>query len=845
MRSFIIWLLNLKTDSIGPDTELTLRLNRMPEGWQVFLMTLGVIAFAIWIYRKDGRATASPLLRSFLGVLRATLIALLIIVLAEPILLATNVDIRRAAVLLLVDDSFSMDLTFADADEKLRQELQAAIGKSAVTLKTEDGKSEKVETNKLEPRHFKRLTRLNVVSSALHTPGAKSVNFLDSLKEKHDLKILGFSNLMRAYYAQQLLTIGKLDSEHAAERQRDLRIDEDRPLDLVNLAASNRWGGETRIGNCLAEARVIARGQPIAGVVLISDGRQNAGEDAVQAAQSYKTQHIPIYTVGIGDPSEPRDFEATFEGPEMILPDDQSEGTALIRYKGYTHVNTIRVEMKNGDKIIASEEVKLGKPGEKTPVPLRFKESKPGKYTYTICIPEQQGELRADNNVATYNFEVVDKKVKVLFVEGQDLPRWEYRYLKNALRRDHTTEADVLLATSEGSFIWDGTDGKPPLEQFPVNAREINSYDVIIFGDVSPLIFTAEQVNLLRDFVRDGGGFIMIAGERFAPIQYTQGAWAEMLPVAPQNVGYSTPDGGFQESFSVELTPEGRRLAWTRLDSDEAANRNIWENLPRMYWYFPVKRKKELAITVAAHPFDKDERGHKMPLIVTMPYGSGQTMYIGVDSLWRWRYGVGDRYHYRFYNQAIRHLSLAKRLGGQKRFYLGIDRNIVAISDKVLINAVIKDENYREITAEKAIVHGKTPKGEEFVVELTRKNRAGNYEGGYFPAMQGEYTLWLKDDAQPDARQSDVTFKVEKPQLEFEDPRLNKELLQNLAQAGGDGGAYFSIDRLQDIPARIQPKEERLPRETVIDLWDNWFFFALFTVLITVEWLLRKRAHMI
>jgi uncharacterized membrane protein len=821
VHDFIARLFNLKPETLGPDSELSIRLNQAPEGWQVFLIVLGVIGFTFWIYRTDGRTTASPVLRTILGVTRAVLIALMVVILAEPVLLATHVDARRSNVLILVDDSYSMDLAFADAEENLRKQLQAAMGKSTLTLKTEGEKEEKVEATKLESHHFKRLTRLDVVSAAMnYNEGSK--NFIDSLKEKHEIKLFGFSKKASA------------------------SNDEEQPLDPAKLISSMKRGGETRIGDCLRQALKEMRGQPVAGIVLITDGRQNAGEDAVQAAQACKLQRIPVFAVGIGDPSEPKDFEVTFEGPEMILPDDQSEGTALIRYKGYTGVDTIKVEMKSGDKVVDSKDVKLGKPGEKTPVSLRFKESKPGKYSYSIRIPEQQGELRPDNNVASFNFQVVDKKVKVLFVEGQDLPRWEYRYLKNALRRDHTTEVDVLLATSDSAWLWDGTDGKTPLEQFPITKKEISEYDVLIFGDVSPQIFTADQVNLVRDFVREGGGFIMVAGERFAPSEYTQGTWAEMLPVIPQRAGYQTPEGGFQESFPVELTAEGRKLAWTHLDPDDATNREVWENLPRMYWYFPVKRKKELATTVAVHPFDKDEQGNKMPLIVTMPYGSGRTMYIAVDSLWRWRRGVGDRYHYRFYNQAIRHLSMAKRLGGQKRFYLGTDRSVVAIGDRVILNSVVKDENHKELTSATTIVHGKNPKGEDFVVEMKRmSDRPGNYEGNYYPSMQGEYALWIKDDTQPDARQSEVTFKVEKPQLEFENPRLDEELLQNVARAGGEGGAYFTIDRLREIPPKIQPKEERIPRETAIDLWDNWMIFALFTVLITMEWLLRKRGRMI
>jgi hypothetical protein len=314
----------------------------------------------------------------------------------------------------------------------------------------------------------------------------------------------------------------------------------------------------------------------------------------------------------------------------------------------------------------------------------------------------------------------------------------------------------------------------------------------------------------------------------------------------PQRAGYQMPEGGFQERFALELTPEGRKLAWTHLDPDEAANREIWEKLPGLYWYFPVKHKKELATTIATHPFDKDEQGQKMPLVVTMPYGAGRTMYLGVDSLWRWRFGVGDRYHYRFYNQAIRYLSAAKRLGGQKRFYLGADRNLAAIGDKIIISAVIKDENFKEITAEKAVAHAKNPRGEEFTVELQRLGeRAGNYEGQFYPPLQGDYLLWLKDEAQPEAHQSEITLKAEKPQLEFEDPRLDEELLKAVAKAGGEGGEYFPLDKLSAIPSHIQPREERVPRETVLDLWDNAIIFCLFGALITAEWLLRKRARLI
>ncbi|MBI3830519.1 MAG: hypothetical protein HY291_13445, partial [Planctomycetes bacterium] len=245
-------------------------------------------------------------------------------------------------------------------------------------------------------------------------------------------------------------------------------------------------------------------------------------------------------------------------------------------------------------------------------------------------------------------------------------------------------------------------------------------------------------------------------------------------------------------------------------------------------------------------PFVKDDAGKKMPLIATMPYGSGRTMYIGVDSLWRWRRGVGDRYHYRFYSQAIRHLSTAKRLGGQKRFMLDCDKVAYAIGDKVVLTAHLKDDKFNPLTAEKATVYIANSKGKLQTVELDRlRDREGAYEGAFFPNQRDDYSLWLKDDLQPDVRQSEVTIKVDVPQLELDNPRMNEEMLKAIAAAGGEGGQYFGIDKMEKIPPLISPKEEKILHEIPINLWDNWLILFVFTLLITLEWVLRKKGRML
>src|ERR1041385_65847 len=108
------------------------------------------------------------------------------------------------------------------------------------------------------------LTRLDVVSAMMSVKRPNGKNFLEALKDRHDVKIFGMS------------------------RDLSSTTDEKKPFDPEHLAPSNERGGETRIGDCLRKAMHEMRGQPVAGVIMIGDGRQNAGEDAVAAAQAFK-----------------------------------------------------------------------------------------------------------------------------------------------------------------------------------------------------------------------------------------------------------------------------------------------------------------------------------------------------------------------------------------------------------------------------------------------------------------------------------------------------------------------------------------------------------------------------
>ena len=68
-----------------------------------------------------------------------------------------------------------------------------------------------------------------------------------------------------------------------------------------------------------------------------------------------------------------------------------------------------------------------------------------GDYTLTLSIPQDTQELIVENNEISAPISVRQEQLKILVIESY--PRWEYRYLRNALERDPGVEATACFFT--------------------------------------------------------------------------------------------------------------------------------------------------------------------------------------------------------------------------------------------------------------------------------------------------------------------------------------------------------------------------------------------------------------
>jgi hypothetical protein len=805
-------------------------INPIPA-WVIFLVLLPVlVAFAVFIYRRELPRGPRPLGWVLSG-LRVLALLAIIALLAGPVLRTTRYENLDATIIVLADVSLSMDV----ADKYANRE---ALQKIADGLRT-------------SPEQVESTTRYDLVARLFRDPEA---NLLEKLRTKGKVAVYGFAG-----------SIAKL-------RDFAKRKDGDPPLgeaDRDLLPPYERFrpeerARETRIADALLDALAAERGGGfrggegrVAAVLLFSDGQQTPGARPLEdVARRLGQRDIPVYAVGVGNPDEPKDIRVIhLDVNDIVLAGDLVPADAAIVADGFAG-ERVRVDLKLDNEVVDTEFVLLEGGGRRQPVRLQFRPPRPGDFVATVEVEHQSGELFSENNAASKPIKVLDQKIRVLYVEGR--PRWEYRYLKNALIRDATMEAQIYLVSADPSFVQESSPGVPPLASIPRTREEIFAYHVLILGDVDlEKHVPRETITLLKDFVYEaGGGIVFVAGDNANPWKYVETDLYGLIPVeVPEKHPLGTDVPPITTAFNVELTPAGKEHVVMRLDNDAGRNAKLWENkdgqplehLPGFYWFADVGRPKKAAIVLAQHPARTHPiDGKGLPVLAFMNYGKGRTFFSGIDETWRWRAGIDNQYFYRFWGQVIRFAATGRLLGKTPRFGITTDKLTYNLGETVNLEGRVFDAEMKPSTEKTLTVYhqARTPdvdRPETLELGLDPVQGQGTYHGALVASRLGLHDLWIGTETERLAFRS---FDVAVPALELRDPRKNRTLLETAARLSG--GAYVELEDAAQAVDRIQG-ESRSQQGDVEDepLWDETWVLLAFTGLIALEWMLRKLAHLV
>ncbi len=782
-----------------------------PDAWVIALLIVPAILFGVWWIYRGERGSLTGGGRFILGAIRVAVLMVLVAILCRPTLTEERVQRENSWVLVLVDDSYSMGISDRYADSAIRDQLGRILGTPY------DAES---DTN-----------RLDLVRAVL----GKNSSFVDDLRKKANVRIVSCSNGIRL-----IADLPRLGEAEAA------------PPDPLDLSSLELHGRVTRLGDSIYESVNELRGETVAAVVLFSDGRDNGGVvRPEEAAERLARREVPIFTVGVGNPEDPRDIRVlNLDIAEVVLEGDLVPVDFQVSSEGFAG-ESVRAELKllTEDGRVEQEVrryITLGESGEITPVRLEFRPRVAGRFIARVEIEVQAGELFRENNLEEKPVTVLDQKIKVLFVEGP--PRYDYRYLMHGLIRDPTMRAQILLTSADPEYVQESSAGVPPVTRFPRTREELFEYHVVIIGDVKEENLSTQQMQWLVEFVDDhGGGVVFIAGRWYMPGQYRGTPLERLFPVELEDAETSSYDGGnITQGFNVQLTPEGIEHPVMQLVGDPEGNKRKWEfsgrlddSLPGFFWFQRVKRVKRGAVALAVHPESSNITMEPRPVFAFQYLGRGRTFMSLTDDTWRLRKLVGNRWFYRFWGQVIRFTSAGRLLGQSKRFSVSTDSReyTLGTSIRILARALGRDfkpthDEELELTVER-VGSGEPP---TVVQAIQNPARPEYYEVTIEAKELGEHKVTLTDVG---ASVAQSTYRVVVPQLEYDDPRMDKARLTEIARLSG--GSYHEIGETRAVVDEVKPFEKEVPiSEERQPLWDREWLLLLFVSLLTAEWLIRK-----
>jgi hypothetical protein len=409
--------------------------------------------------------------------------------------------------------------------------------------------------------------------------------------------------------------------------------------------------------------------QQLAAVVLLSDGDWNAGDPPAQAATRFRMRGVPVFTVPIGAESRLPDVELTsFEVPAFAIAGKPLRIPFTID-SSLPREETANVEMVSSTGEVVSKTIVIPAMGRMQDV-ITWKPDQVGELKLTLKVPKIGGELFMENNAIEAPLSVRKEQLRVLVIES--FPRWEYRYLRNALERDPGVQVNCLLYQPD---VGTPGEGRGYLSAFP-KEEELTKFDVVFLGDVGVTKgqLTNEQCESLQKLVRDqAAGLVFLPGMRGTEASLQNTPLADLIPVVwddAQPRGWGTTSPG-----RLTLTEAGMHSLLTKLDDSEEASARVWQTLPGFQWYAPAVRAKAGTEILATHNMETNRFG-RIPLLVTKTHGAGKILFMGTDGAWRWRRGVEDKYHYRFWGQVVRWMAYQRNMsaGENMRLFYSPDR---------------------------------------------------------------------------------------------------------------------------------------------------------------------------
>lgn len=612
------------------------------------------------------------------------------------------------------------------------------------------------------------------------------------------------------------------------------RLEEQLNVVIQPIAASEAQQDSAVVGTDLNKPMLetAAAVNQLLGMVLISDGDWNQGDPPVVAASRMRVRNVPIFTVAAGSPSRLPDIELvgvdipTFGAAGKPVRIPFTIDSSLPR----EFLTTVALKTSDGE--VLTKDIRIAPMG-RTYESINWEPETTGDYSLTLSIPEHTDEKIPDNNTRSAPIAIREEKLKVLVVESY--PRWEYRYLRNALSRDPGIDVECLLFHPDLDKVGGGSSDY--IKAFPEALEDLTKFDVVFLGDVGTADgqLTFEQCELVKGLVEhQASGLVFMPGWQGRQFELLATPLAELCPVV---LDEAQPGGwGSRTPGRFELTERGRGSLLTKLADAESENVQVWEDLPGFQWYAPVVRAKASSQVLAVHGEMSNQYG-RLPLLATRTFGAGKVLFMGTDGAWRWRKGVEDKYHYRFWGQVVRWMAYQRNMakGETMRFFYTPDQP--QVRKTMTLSAHVMDRGGEPVQEGDVVARIAAPSGNVETVRFRAEgDEWGVFRGRFLPTEPGQHQVTVF--CSQTSASLDTSFFVQGQRLEQVGKPARPDVLKELSLVSR--GKSVEPDEIDDVITQLAELPLPPPSIRRLQLWAHPLMGLAVVVLMGMFWVWRK-----
>ena len=660
--------------------------------------------------------------------------------------------------------------------------------------------------------------------------------------------------------------------------------------DVATLAFD---GGASNLGAALQRLTRRYLGRPVAGVLLFTDGSATDAEAVEQlvsqAAGAGAAKLPPVYPVLLGTDTPSNDItvervsvtQTNFEDAPVTV-------TAQVSGSGYAGRSLVAKLLDESGRAVEQQKARIETDGKPATVRFSVKPEQPGLSFYRVTVaaegepvPGDAGDVAADSPEATLanntRMAAVDRgrgPYRVLYVSGR--PNWEFKFLQRAVQEDEQIRITgmIRIANREPKFTFLGRRGeettplyrgfehkdKEAAEQydqpvivriipkgddenelrggFPKTPEELYAFHAVILDDVEAAFFTQDQMQLLKEFVRQrGGGLLMLGGqESFRNGRYDRTPVGDLLPVYVDDAAPPPVDA----KFRLALTREGWLEPWVRLRSEESDDRKRLDAMPAFHTLNPVRGIKPGATVLARVQAEGSDQA--LPALVEQRYGQGRVGAMLVGDLWRWSIRKPENTDddlAKAWRQTVRWL--VGEVPRRVEVDVGSSRDADNADGTVTLSVRVRDPAYAPLDNAGVSVQVTGPDGKpvQLTAEASEK-KAGLYEATYVPRQPGAYRAQVTVTA-PDASdvgQVQTGWTSDPAAEEFRDLRANHALLERVARA--TGGQLVAASDLEEFVTTLPTRHAQITEPYVRPVWHQPWVFLLAILCLAAEWGIRR-----